>query len=67
MARAIVISVNQANALKRLIDFGCLTATDFDRHVLESLADRGYAIKHKNGHSVTYTISGQGRAIYKSL
>ena len=67
MARAYVITVDQASTLERLYHNGAMSAADFDRRVLESLVERGLAIKHQNGHAVTFSISGQGRAIYKSL
>lgn len=65
--KARVITVKQAAALRYLYLNECVSASDFDRHVLESLVERGYAIKHNVGYAVTYSISASGRAVYKSL
>jgi len=67
MSRAIVMTIDQAKALKTLYDNGAVTASDFDRHHLERLVAKGWAIKHHNGDFVTYSISGAGRTIYRAL
>jgi predicted transcriptional regulator len=67
MSRAVVISVKQAETLEMLKRCGAVTASEFDRSALESLVERGYAIKHRNGTQATYTISASGKGILESL
>lgn len=68
MARAYVVNLGQASVLKHLHRNGAVSAAnETERYILESLVDRGLAIKHNIGRGVTFSISGQGRSIYKSL
>lgn len=67
MSRAIVITVNQSKALEMLYRNGTVTASDFDRSVLEQLVARSMAIKHHNGSFVSYSLSAFGKTVYKSL
>ena len=67
MARAVVVTDKQADALTALNRVGCASATDFDRDALEQCVNRGYVTKGQNGRGVTYTINGAGKALLKSL
>lgn len=65
--RANVITIKQAQELEDLHHNKCVSANDFNRHVLESLVELGYAFKHYNGRAVTYTLTAAGEAVWRSL
>lgn len=67
MARAYTLTLAQASALEHLHYNKVVSANDFDRTALEQLARKGLATKHWNGNSVTFSITGAGETIYKSL
>jgi len=67
MARSFTLTIAQASALESLHYNKCMTAGDFDRAALEQLVNKGLAGKHNNGTRVTYTITGQGEGIYRTL
>lgn len=67
MTKAVVLTILQAKTLAALNANGAMTASDFDRSALEQLVSQGMAIKHQNGRSVTYSISGYGRTVLGAL
>lgn len=68
MARAVVLTVDQAKTLRSLDRVGCMSAMDdSERSVLEQCVNRGWATKQQNGTGVTYTINGYGKTILRSL
>lgn len=67
MGRVTVITIKQVDELEDLKRSGAVSANDFNRHVLESLVERGYATKHHLGSAVTYTISAAGLRVLETL
>ncbi len=67
MSRAVTLTIEQSKALETLYRNGALTASVFDRPAFEQLVGKGMAIKHRNGTSTTYSISGYGRTVYQAL
>jgi predicted transcriptional regulator len=67
MKKVFTLTLGQASALENLHHNKVVSASDFDRSALEQLVTKGLAVKHHNGHSVTYCINPAGEAIYRSF
>lgn len=48
---------SQIKALETLRLAKVSSAGDFDRHAFNALVKKGYAIKHSNGRSTTYSLA----------